>query len=119
MHPVVREYFQEIQTAFDDCATTHAGSRYDIGTHCSAEMCDVGEDLKLKRMWVSAAGRDSKYFKELFANPAKVNLLQSRESANCDGWVGVPHGQKPTFDIDQVNGGNPDLGTWDHKRQYV
>ncbi|WP_426409395.1 glycoside hydrolase domain-containing protein [Bradyrhizobium ganzhouense] len=117
MRLVVKTYFQEIQAAFASFAKKEKVPGYDIGIYCSAEMCSVGDDLKLPHMWVSAAGRDSDYFKKLMAKPAKVNLLQSRESLPCDGWVGVPHGQDPTFDIDQVNDGNPNLGTWDRKRK--
>jgi hypothetical protein len=117
MRPVVKTYFQEIQAAFADFAKKEKVPGYDIGIYCSAEMCSVGEDLKLPHMWVSAAGRDSDYFKKLMAEPARVNLLQSRESLPCEGWVGVPDDQDPTFDIDQVNDANPDLGTWDRKRK--
>lgn len=117
MRPVVKTYFQEIQAAFAGFAQKEKVPGYDVGIYCSAEMCSVGDDLKLPHMWVSAAGRDSEYFKNLMAKPARVNLLQSRESLPCAGWVGVPKGQDPTFDIDQVNDANPDLGTWDQKRQ--
>jgi hypothetical protein len=117
MRLVVKAYFQEIQAAFAGFAKKEKVPGYNIGIYCSAEMCTVGDDLNLPHMWVSAAGRDSDYFKKLMAKPARVNLLQSRESPKCEGWVGVPHGQDPTFDIDQVNDANPNLGTWESKRK--
>ncbi len=66
MRPVVKEYFEEIQTVFDDYAKRHEGAGYNIGIYCSAEMCSVGEDLKLKHLWVSAAGRDFKNISKSF-----------------------------------------------------
>lgn len=112
----VRQYFQDIESEFKDYATRHGGNRYDIGMYCSADMCSVGDDLKLKYMWLSPAGRNSDEYKKRFNKPDRLNLVQSRESEKCK-WTGAPDGQSATIDFDQINSDHPNLGTWDHKRQ--
>jgi hypothetical protein len=115
----VVNYFNEVAAEFEEYAKTHNGNKYDIGIYCSADMCGVRDELKLKYMWISPSGRYLPEYKKMFANPKHITLLQSRESKRCDKWGGEPKGVTDgiKFDFDQANPNGANLGTWDHKRQ--
>jgi hypothetical protein len=126
----VHEYFQDIAKAFDKYSNEHGKNKYHIGMYCSADMCDIADDLNLKYVWLSPSQRNSPDFgpayKKLLTDPKRVNLVQYPETT-CSMWGGGPLRKDdktgtmkeitPNFDFNQVNSENPDLGTWDHKRQ--
>ncbi len=119
----MKDYFVDIVAAFKKYATSHGGHGYDVGIYCSPDMCSIGDDLKLKYLWLSPAGRGSdEYHERFYKHPETINLLQSRETFCSPPWIGVPKDPDTgkdlpsSFDFDQINSMNPKLGTWNTKR---